>query len=91
MKAILTCACGSVPKYCERAYKILFPDEKRTPVIYIKTKARPLLEDIPKGSEAYIKIDQVLTKRGRYGIYLEYNEEGKILDCWNLLKSRRML
>lgn len=88
MKAILACACGSVPDYCKRSYRILFPDE-RVPVVYIKKKALPLLEDIPKESAMAKRIEKILRDRGRYGFYFEYNEEGEIIDEWNLLKHKR--
>ena len=88
MKAILSCACGAVPDYCKRSFKIMFPDE-RPPVVYIKTKARPLLEDIPKESPMAKRIEKILHDRGRYGYYFEYNEEGEILDEINLLKHKR--
>lgn len=88
MKAILSCACGAVPDYCKRSYNIIFPNE-RVPVVYIKKKALPLLEDIPKGSPMAMRIEKILRDRGRYGYYFEYNEEGEILDEINLLKHKR--
>lgn len=90
MKAILSCSCAGTPKYCESAYRALFPNEKRVPVVYIKNRARPLLEDVPRKSRAYEELLSVMRRHGKYGFYLEYNEEGEILDYWNLLKSRRV-
>jgi len=90
MKAIFCCACGSVPDYCKKSFKILFPGEQ-LPQMYIKSKAKDLLDTIPIDSEAYKQITLVaLKKRGRYGNYMEYDENGVILDYWNLLKSRRI-
>ncbi len=90
MKAIICCACGAVPGYCKRSFKILFPNEP-VPPLYIKSKAKELLEALPKTSEAYAQIDMVVKKRGRYGNYIEYDEDGAVIDYWNLLKSRRIV
>lgn len=90
MKAIICCACGSVPDYCKKSFKVLFPKENLPP-IYIKSKAKDLLATIPNPSEAYKQIElTALKRRGRYGNYIEYDEKGDILDYWNLLKSRRI-
>lgn len=90
-KAIISCACGSVPDYCKKSFKILFPKEE-VPPLYIKSKATALLDALPKGSEAYKQIElAAIKKRGRYGNYIEYDEDGRILDYWNLLKSRRIV
>lgn len=90
MKAIVTCACAGAPKYCESSFKVLFKGEP-LPTMYIKSKARDILESVPKESKMYEELSTILRKRGRYGFYFEYNEKGEILDYWNLLKSRRML
>lgn len=90
MKAIVTCACAGAPKYCESAFKVLFPDVP-LPQMYIKSKAKEILDSVPKESEVYREISIILRKRGRYGFYFEYDEGGKILDYWNLLKRRKMV
>lgn len=89
MKAIITCACAGAPKYCESAFKVLFPDEP-LPKMYIKNKANDLLATLPLQSEVYTQVYLALKRKGRYGFYFEYDEEGHILDCWNLLKHRRV-
>lgn len=91
MKAIICCACGSVPDYCKKSFKILFPDIP-VPPLYIKSKAQVLLDALPKNSEAHKQIElAAIKKRGRYGNYIEYDDEGNIIDYWNLLKSRRIV
>lgn len=89
MKAIVVCACAGAPKYCDSAFKVLFPGEP-LPNTYIKQAAKNLLAEVPKDSEIYDKVDQILRKKGRYGFYFEYDSEGHILDHWNLLKHRRI-
>lgn len=88
MKTIFCCACGGVPRLCRTAYTILFQDEP--PELYKKERIRQIIEKLPKESEAYRFVDTTLKKKGRYGFYLEYDESGRILDCWNLLKQRRV-
>ena len=89
MKAIVTCACAGAPKYCQSSYKVLFPNEE-LPTMYIKEKAKAILESVPSTSELYEEVAKILRKKGRYGFYFEYNDQGEILDCWNLLKHRRV-
>lgn len=88
-RVIITCACGSVPTYCRNAYKVLHPDTP-VPQLYVKGKARPLLESLPTQSEAYIQLSNLMTKRGRFGYLLEWDEDGKVTEFYDLLKSRRM-
>lgn len=90
MKAIVCCACGSVPDYCKKSFKILFPGEELPP-LYIKSKAKDILAELPETSDTYAQISLILRKRGRYGFYFEYDKSGNILDYWNLLKSRRVV
>ena len=89
MKAILTCVCAGAPKYCESSFKTLFPNEP-LPHIYIKRNALAIYEDIPNPSEMRTQIETILRKRGRYGYYYEYDEDGKVLKCWNLLKHKEV-
>ena len=89
MKAIVTCACAGAPKYCQSSYKVLFPGEE-LPTMYIKEKAKAILESVPSTSKLYEELAKILKKRGRYGFYFEYTEDGEILDYWNLLKHRRV-
>lgn len=89
MKAIACCACASVPKYCQSSWKVLFPKEP-LPTMYIKEKAKAILESVPEDSKMYQELAKILKKRGRYGFYFEYTEDGEILDYWNLLKHRRV-
>ena len=90
MRAIICCACGAVPGYCKRSFKILFPNEP-VPPLYIKSKAKDLLATIPEQSEAYVQISAVLNRHGRYGNYIAYDDDGTVIDYWNLLKSRRIV
>ena len=89
MKAIVTCACAGAPRYCQSSYKVLFPNEE-LPTMYIKEKAKAILESVPEDSKMYQELAKILRKRGRYGFYFEYNDQGEILDYWNLLKHRRV-
>ena len=89
MKAIACCACGSVPKYCESSFKAQFPGEPM-PKLYIKNKATDILDTLPLQSKMHQELAKILKKRGRYGFYFEYTEDGEILDYWNLLKHRRV-
>ena len=89
MKAIVTCACAGAPRYCQSSYKVLFPNEE-LPTMYIKEKAKAILESVPEDSKMYQELAKILRKRGRYGFYFEYNDQGEILDYWNLLKQRRV-
>lgn len=89
MKAIVCCACGSVPKYCESSFKAQFPGEL-VPKMYIKNKAVELLDALPAKSNMHDQITLILKRRGRYGFYFEYDEDGNILSMWNLLKHRRV-
>lgn len=90
MKAIVTCACAGAPKYCDSAFKVLFPGEP-LPNMYIKSKAKELLEIVPEGSEIHFQVSRILRRKGRYGFYFEYDETGKIVDCWNLLRHKRVV
>lgn len=90
VRAIICCACGAVPDYCKKSFRVLFPD-KEVPPLYIKNKAKDLLTTIPNPSEAYTQVElAAVKKRGRYGNYIEYDEDGNIIEYWNLLKSRRI-
>lgn len=88
--AIVCCACGSVPDYCKKSFKILFSKES-LPQLYIKDRAKELLETVPAESELHLQVSRILRRKGRYGFYFEYDETGHILDYWNLLKSRRVV
>lgn len=89
MKAIVCCKCAGAPQYCKSSFSSQFPDEPLPP-LYIKEKAKDLLTSVPDTSELYAQVSQILRRKGRYGFYFEYAEDGHVLDCWNLLRHRRV-
>lgn len=86
---IISCGCGNSSTYCRNAYKVLHPNSP-IPQLYVKGKARSLLESLPNPSEAYTQLSNLMTKRGRFGYLLEWDEDGKVTEFYDLLKSRRM-
>lgn len=88
-KVILTCQCAGGPKYCESSYKALFPGTLLPPV-YVNKKAIALFDTLSNPSEMRTQIETILKKRGRYGYYYEYDEGGRVLSCWNLLKHKEV-
>lgn len=88
-KVILSCKCSGAPKYCESSFKSTFPDAP-LPTFYLGGKAADLFEFLPNPSEMRKQIEIILKKRGRYGFYYEYDEDGNVLKCWNLLKHKEV-
>lgn len=89
MKALVCCRCGGVSTYVKTGYKGLYP---KTPVpdTYISKDGYKLLETMPPNSDIYKFLAGVLKRRGRYGYYLSWNEDGSIEEVYNFIKNKRM-
>lgn len=89
MNAIVCCKCGGVSVYAKTAFKGMHPKEP-VPEIYISNKGYTLLETLPKDSEVARFLTGVLKKRGRYGYYLSWKEDGTIEEIYNYIKNQRV-
>ena len=89
MNAIVCCKCGGVAPYAEKAFKGMHPKEP-LPEIYLSGKGYKLLDSLPQGSEVYRFLSGVLKKRGRYGYYLSWKEDGTLEEVYNYIKNQRV-
>lgn len=76
--------------YAENAFKGMHPNTP-VPQIYISSKGYKLLESLPQGSEVYRFLSGVLKKRGRYGYYLSWKEDGTLEEVYNYIKNQRVV
>ena len=87
---ITCCACGNVPDYTEKSFKLVFPD-KEMPKVYVGSS------DIQKYAES---LDQKMNitkyllalarNKEKYSYYFEYSENGDLIAQYNLLNGRRI-
>lgn len=89
-KAIICCSCSSVPNYCKKTYAILFP-KTDTPPVYLSKKILPFADSFPKGSEVHDYLYQFGKRRGRFGYFIEWKDDGALVQVWNLLRSKKLL
>lgn len=89
-EAIICCSCGSVPDYCRKALSILRPELKEV-TTYAGPKVKELTGRVSADSEMGQKLAALIVRRGRYGEYYRWDEQGNVIEAWNLLRTRRIL
>ena len=90
MKIILSCKCGDTPTFARDAYSLLFPDAP-TPNTYIGGAAiERAASRFSSTSEAYQYIMGVANSREKYAVYLDVNDNGGIVEAYNLLTGNRI-
>lgn len=87
---IFCCSCSSVPNYCKKAFSSIHPDSLLPP-LYLSRKFSTILATFPPDSEVYSTISPLAEKKGRFGYFLAWDDNYKVLEYWNLLKTRRIL
>lgn len=89
-KAIMCCKCGQTPKYSEDSYKILFPKEKVPDIYAGDVKISDLLQKLKPSTNIYIYVRSLIRTKDKFSYYMAWNNDGTIVEQWDLLKGRRV-
>lgn len=86
MKLILTCSCGGMDKRAIEAFSLLFPNNSTPDIIRGRDRiykfAKSLIPPNPH-------IEAISKLSGKYAYYIKLDENGTIIEEYNLITGRR--
>lgn len=85
-RAIFTCGCSGVQPQAKTVYSLHFPKDPIPPV-YSSRQGYKVLDTLP-ASDAKSFLASSLRKKGRWAYYLDWDDQGSILACVNLLNGK---
>ena len=85
---ILLCKCSNVPQSAKLAFEIAFPGQEEPPVYRGADAIRALTEQKPNTNFSKY-VSAIAKKHGRFAYYIE-EEDGNIMQSYDLLKGRRV-
>lgn len=90
-KYIICCMCGDTPAFSRDAFKLLFKG-KPVPEVYTQPNLYNFLPTLKRGGNFYNYVkDNLINTSGKYSYFFEVDNDGKIIQQWDLLKGRQVL
>lgn len=86
-KFIIRCNCGGAKTAAEAGFTQLYPDQPMPETIH-KDKAREYLNKIPN-TDAAARLDAIVKRSGRYAYYIEFDDNGTLYECADLMNGKR--
>lgn len=87
---IVCCDCGDTQKYSVESYRLL-AKTKRTPDVFLSNKVHTLLERLPKDTNVYGFAERMMNTKGKYSYYIAYDDNGDVVEQWNLLSGSKLI
>lgn len=89
MKGIFVCSCGGMKDKAEKAFKIIFP-KAEVPTVYRGEAAISRAASKYPNTNVYNYLTAIAKTNGRYAYYVASDEQGNVIDNYNLLTGKKV-
>ena len=89
MKGLFICSCGGVKDKATTSFKILFPREE-VPQVYRGEAAISRVASKYPNTNIYNYLTAIAKTNGRYAYYVSSDENGNVVDNYNLLTGKKV-